>query len=160
TLGKQCERARAVVEKLNASLEEKSSRLEQLHGARTADAPAAVRSPQVNTGRAKLRIAHQQRIAALGQQVHLLKSSRSNAGREVQAVAGRDTLRALAEVGMLESIDHLSPALIAKITEWLQELQPAQGRSSRRPHDLERQFQESLAAAFDRLAQSGADPQA
>ncbi|SOE74915.1 hypothetical protein SAMN05446635_5547 [Burkholderia sp. OK233] len=160
TLGKQCERARAVVEKLNASLEEKSSRLEQLHETRTADAPIAARPSQSGTSRAALRAAHEQRIAVLGQQVHLLKNSRSNAAREVQAVASRDTLRALGDVGTFEMIDHVSPELADKVTEWLHGLQPAQGRSSRRPPDLERQFQESFDTALDRIVQSGAvEPQ-
>ncbi|MCP2090022.1 UNVERIFIED_ORG: uncharacterized protein (DUF2267 family)/predicted nucleic acid-binding Zn-ribbon protein [Paraburkholderia sediminicola] len=163
TLGKQCERARAVVEKLNASLEEKSSRLEQLHEARTADAPVAsiaARPPQAGTSRAELRAAHEQRIAALGQKVHLLKSSRSNAAREVQAVASRDTLRALGDVGTFEMIDHVSPELADKVTEWLHGLQPVQGRLSRRPPDPERQFQESFDTALDHIVQSGAaEPQ-
>ncbi|MFP3610273.1 hypothetical protein SB778_09165 [Paraburkholderia sp. SIMBA_050] len=156
TLGKQCEHARAAVEKLNASLEEKSSRLEQLHEARTADAPTAPRPSPVATSRADLRAAHEQRIAALGQQAQLLKSSRGKAAHEVQAVASRDALRALADVGAFEMIDTVSPELAGKVTEWLHALQPAQGRRSRRPVDLERQFEESFATALDRIAQSGA----
>jgi hypothetical protein len=160
TLGKQCEAARAVVEKLNASLEEKSGRLEQLHEARTATAPSASRAPQVSTSRSGLRAAHEQRIAALGQQVHLLKSSRSKAAVEVQAVASRDRLRALGDVGTFETIDHVSPELADKVTEWLRGLQPAQGRPSRRAPDLQRQFQESFDTALDQIVQSGtAQPQ-
>ncbi|PMS24837.1 hypothetical protein C0Z16_30310 [Paraburkholderia rhynchosiae] len=160
TLGKQCEQARAVVEKLNASLEEKSNRLEQLHEARTADTPATSRPSPVSTSRAELRAAHSRRIAALGHQVDMLKSSRNKAAREAQAVASRDTLRASATVGTFESIDYVSPEFIVKITEWLQSLQPPQGRSSRRPADTERHLQEAITTAFDRIAQIGTQPQA